>query len=154
MTIRARRIQVSTMVVNGFAKDAKKRDLERKGKEYADWLQEQLAKLYGNENSVFGKLEKNTREYNEQKKRMGLDPRRGHATNDTQDALDNATLTEVTVRGKRGKYRVVIVIKRQKLYDEVPYIRHYEELKVPNDTITAFKAGWARNARRFFKGLE
>lgn len=150
---RARRINVNTMVVTEFRKDSGKRKLKAAGKNYAEWLQKQTANLYDKEKVVGGKLAANTKEYDEAKKAAGLDPKRGHATNETQDVLDEETLTEVTVRGKKGKLRVIIVIKPQLLYDFVPYIRHYENKKVPNETITAFKPGWARNHGRFFIGL-
>ena len=108
-----------------------------------------------------GKLSANSPAYNKWKAENGFETKRGHQTNNTQIVLDTKDLIDITIRGKRGNWRVIITMKRQSLYKEVggitdgrSYIEFYEENKVPNDTITAFKPGWVRNGRAFFKHLE
>lgn len=152
--IKGRRVNVNTMIVTGFPPEANKRDIEKAGKEYADFLQEQVANLYDNEKVAGGRLRKNSKSYNEWKKKKYGHIKRGHLTGKTQETLDDKKLTEVKVRGRKGKRRCIITILRRKLYRFVKYIEHYENKKVPNETITAFKPGWARYARRFFKHLE
>lgn len=150
---KARKVNLETMVVTGFQPDTTKKQLKTAGNKYAIWLQLQIANLYSKEKSVGGKLEKNSKEWNEFKKTHGFEPKRGHMTGDTQDAVDRSKLYTIDIRGTKKKLKVVIVMKKKLLYDEVPYIEFYEKNKVPNDIIMALKPGWARNAGRFFKGL-
>ena len=149
------------MVVTGFDPKTKKNALTKPAEQYGEWLQEQVANLYDKEQVAGGKLSANSPAYNKWKAENGFETKRGHQTNNTQIVLDTKDLIDITIRGKRGNWRVIITMKRQSLYKEVggitdgrSYIEFYEENKVPNDTITAFKPGWVRNGRAFFKHLE
>ena len=160
MSVKARKPTVESMVVTGFKPETRKRELKAAGKQYAAWLQQQIANLYNKESAVAGKLKPNTRAWTKFKQKNGFETKRGHMTGHTQDVLDNTVLYEVLIRGTKSKLRVVIVMKKKKFYnavggfvDGLSYIQHYEGNKVPNDLIMALKPGWARNVRRFFKGL-
>lgn len=153
--IRARRVNINTMVVTGIDPKAPKKAVVNAGEDYAEYLQDLLATLYNNEKVVGGKLEANDAAYTAWKKKNGYSTKRGQLTGHTLEVLQTETLTEVTVRGKGKHRKCVVVIKRSTFYRLVgDYIEHYEKKKVPNETITAFKSGWARNARRFFTKVE
>lgn len=159
--IRVLHPQVSTMTIAGLHPDTKKRQLEAPAKQYAEWLQDQVANLYSKGSVAAGKLAPNSAAYNKWKAANGFETTRGHLTGNTQSVLDNKVLYEISIRGKLGNWKVIITLKRKKLYDEVgnktkgrSYIEFYEENKVPNETITALKDGWKHNGRSFFKHLE
>jgi hypothetical protein len=150
------------MIVSGFDPEAKKGDIESEGEDYAVFLQELVANLFRNEKSVGGALEPNDEQYTKWKIKHGYSPKRGHLTEHTQDVLDESDLMNVTVKGHKGSRTCVVSISRNTFYEEVgggfegyrSYIERYEVTKVPNETICAFKQGWARYAGRFFKNTK
>lgn len=149
------------MIVTGFGPKIKKKQLKVPARQYAVWLQDQVGNLFAKEAVAAGKLKPNTKAYNDFKAAHGFDSRRGHLTGNTQSVLDNSNLMIISIRGKIGKWRVILNMNRLLFYRTVgdlvdgrSYIEFYEEKKVPNERITAFKVGWTRNARRFFKHLE
>lgn len=162
MSLSSRKVTVGSIVVSGFAPDATKRDIEAAGWEYADWLQASLARLYDKESVAGGKLAPNSPAYTKWKKRQGFSTKRGHLTGNTQAVLDSEDIMTVVIRGAKGKYRCTVTVSRPAFYKAVgggdqevtSYIEWYEKTHVPNETITAFKPGWARNARSFFEHLE
>lgn len=160
--IKVRRPQVFTVIVVGFGPKTKKNELKKPAEQYADFLQDRVAKLYDSEQVAAGKLSANSKAWNAFKKKNGFETKRGHMTGNTQSVLDTSTkIMDIDIRGKRGQWRVVIRMNRSTFYKEVgnlvkgrSYIEFYEENKVPNERITAFKMGWTRNGRKFFKHLE
>lgn len=156
----ARRVNVNTIVISGFDEDANKRDLQAAGEEYAEWLQEQVAKLYAKESAAGGRFSANDPGYTQWKIDNGYPAEVGQLTGNTLAVLENDDLMQTTVRGRKTKYKVIVTILRNTFYQLVgegnkevrSYIEYFERAKVPNETICALKPSWARNARNFFEG--
>lgn len=159
--MQTRRVNVNTMVTSGFAENTRKRDIEKAGRDWRDELIGLLANLFSNEKVAGGKLEPNDAAYTAWKVKHGYSPKRGHLTNHTQDILNKGSFFEVKVTGSRGSYRCVVTASRKKFYKLVgggfpgyrSYIERYEQVKAPNETITAFKQGWTRYGNKHFKHL-
>lgn len=159
--VQARRVNVGTMVVDHFPKDADKDDIADAGYDFAEWLQMQVAKLYANESSAGGKFDPNSEAYTQWKVDNGYPTEVGQLTGNTLSVLENSELMQVSVRGRKGSYKCIIFINRNTFYDEVggadeevnSYIEYFEKTKVPNETITALKPAWAKSANQFFGDL-
>lgn len=157
--LNARRVNVNTIVIDGFEETANKKDLKAAGEDYAEWVQEQVAILYAKESSAGGKFSPNDPHYTQWKIDHGYPEEIGQLTGNTLSVLENEDLMRVDVRGRKKKYRVIVSILRNVFYRKVgegngevkSYIEYFERAKVPNETICALKSSWARNARNFFE---
>lgn len=147
----ARRVTFNTIIVRGFNPECKRSTVVKAAEAYARWMQGQIAALYQAERVVGGKLRGNSAAYNLRKIQRGLDPRRGHATNRLQRALNpkKRRLWEVAVN--MSKRTAKIVMKESRLHIAVPYSKFYEDKKAPNQLIMGVQAKWASEAARFFK---
>lgn len=109
---------------------------------YGDALQERIAESFAGERVAGSStLGANTPEWNMYKARKGLDPRRGHATNNLQRALSARRLFRV---GAVTNNTVSLEFLESRLHADVPYAEYYEEAKVRRDGILALARKWVQ----------
>lgn len=115
-------------------------------------LQERISDSFANERVAGNsQLKTNTTKWNRFKASHELDPRRGHASNRLQGALDGKRLFHVGAQ-RRGKVR--IEFKPTRLHSRVFYSEFYEDKKVRRKSILVLAHTWVQEAVRIVKEVE
>lgn len=126
--------------------------LDKVGKD----LQRRVAESFAREKVAGTRaLRRNSPEWNRYKRRKGLDPRRGHATNRLQRTLEGPRLYTIGAINPQGV--CVIRMREDWLRSRVPYAEYYEDAKVSGGAILALADAWVKEnqlAVREFEALQ
>lgn len=134
-------VEVTNIPIGPGGKTVWRAPLVRFGRALQDSIAESFA---GERVAGSSQLARNTQAWNQRKAEKGLDPRRGHATNRLQRALDGKPLFRVRhiVVNKKGLGRVRVEFIEAWLHQRVPYAEYYEEKKVRRRGILAVARQW------------
>lgn len=161
----AKRLPIKARLVSEFIVEVSRLDMGimTKGEwrrfliEYAEALQEEIAESFASERVAgSSQLKRNTPEWNARKAKEGLDPRRGHASNNLQRTLDGRPLFQVraVTVNKKGLGRARIHFREDWLHSRVPYAEHYEAKKVRRRGILALAKQWLDGSLAVLKAAE
>lgn len=146
MAIVAKRTRDRQVSVTGWDTERKGDALDA-GRQYARWIQGQIAQLFDSERNYKGALRGNTAEYNARKAIRGLDPRKGHAEGNLQGKLRTSRLWTV----KRSGKRIIITLHENRLLAAVGYSGFYARAKANSGKILGVQIKWLKQAKVFFQ---
>lgn len=122
-----------------------------------DALQEKIGESFSRERVAgTSALVRNSPDWNQYKAANGLDPRRGHASNNLQRNLDGPKrLFQVRkVSARKGTVAYRIHFLEAWLHSRVPYSVYYEERKVRRKGILSLARSWITEVLPILRGAE
>jgi hypothetical protein len=120
----------------------------------AAWeMQRRLAGAYEGSETGGGPLRANTQEYTVRKIMDGWDPRRGHRTGETQDALYSVQCFTVTGSSRSGEWTITFS-DRALIVAVGDYVEYFAQAKAVGGRIVTMRRAWVDAAAATLRGAE